>query len=191
MSFIGKESLKMSEHKNQRKNQTFLFKNNNWYIRYATVDDIDNIRLLLEKITLSLRNYVPESYVTGESNFYRSKIANTIIKEQLFTPKRIFLIACTTQEDIIGLIRGQKEQTVCKLSYLGVAPNYRKQGIGKSLLHFFLEEAKRINSTKVYLYTVPKLTVAIQLYKNSGFLQEGYLKKHFFGEDMLILSKFL
>ncbi|MFX1511066.1 MAG: GNAT family N-acetyltransferase [Promethearchaeota archaeon] len=164
--------------------------NQEWQIRYATLDDIDKICVLMKKIILSLRGIAPEKFVVGESNLFQSSIAANLIRGYLTKPGHIFLVAETTTPQLIGLSRGQKENTICKLSFLGVHPDYRSRGLGRALLSQFLHEAQRLQVNKVFLFTLPQLSTAVRLYKQNGFIQEGYLQKHFFGEDMLILSLF-
>ncbi|MFX0207552.1 MAG: GNAT family N-acetyltransferase [Candidatus Hodarchaeota archaeon] len=162
-----------------------------WQIRYATLDDIEELRVLMQEIILSLRGIVPEKFVIGESNLFQSSLGITLIRGYLLKPKHIFLIAETTDSQLIGLARGQKEHTITKLAFFGTHPDFRGLGVGRTLLSQFLQEAKKLNSIKVFLFTLPELNDALHLYKQYGFIQEGYLHKHFFGEDMLILSLFL
>ncbi len=165
--------------------------NQEWQIRYATLDDIDKIRVLIQEIVISLRGIVPEKFVVGESNLFQSTLAIPLIRGYLTKPRRIFLIAETNDSQLIGLVRGQKETTITKLSFLGTHPNFRGVGVGRKLLLQFIQEARRLRSIKIFLFTLPQLAAALHLYRESGFIQEGYLHKHFFGDDMLILSLFL
>jgi len=44
---------------------------------------------------------------------------------------------------------------------------------------------------KLFLCTAWAMKEAIQLYENLGYVKEGYLRNHFYGEDFIVFSKLL
>jgi GNAT superfamily N-acetyltransferase len=93
---------------------------------------------------------------------------------------------------IIGLATGMaREDGVGMLGFLGVRKEHRKTGVGSTLLKTFLEEARRRKAHKVWLFTSPNLHPAVRLYVENGFVPEGYMRRHSYGLDLIIYSKFL
>ena len=77
------------------------------------------------------------------------------------------------------------------LGFMGVSPNLWRQGIGRTLLHGFIEESRKSGCTKVSLDTAPCLKPAIKLYADVGFIPEGYMRNHMHGLDLIFYSLFL
>ena len=58
---------------------------------------------------------------------------------------------------------------VCELVKLYLSENARGKGIGKLLMQKCLTAAKELGYKKVYLETMPELTIAIPMYEKFGF----------------------
>jgi len=57
----------------------------------------------------------------------------------------------------------------CELTKMAVRPEYQGRQIGKKMLDWLIELAKRKNYHRMILYTSPKLKKAFGLYKSKGF----------------------
>jgi len=57
----------------------------------------------------------------------------------------------------------------CELVKLYLSPDARGKGIGKLLLEKSIAAAKQLGYKKIYLETMPELTVAIPMYEKYGF----------------------
>ena len=64
---------------------------------------------------------------------------------------------------------GNLPEGTCELVKLYLAPPGRGRGIGKLLLEKSIAAAKAMGYKKVYLETMPELTIAIPLYERAGF----------------------
>jgi RimJ/RimL family protein N-acetyltransferase len=62
---------------------------------------------------------------------------------------------------------------------LMVARQYRRRGIGTSLLAAAAEWAREVGITKLELHVFPWNEAAIALYERFGFVQEGYRRAHY------------
>jgi ribosomal protein S18 acetylase RimI-like enzyme len=62
---------------------------------------------------------------------------------------------------------------VCEMKRLYVRPNYRGQGIARSLVQTLFDEAKMIGYSTMRLDTMQRMEAAIQLYKSFGFVETG------------------
>ncbi len=60
----------------------------------------------------------------------------------------------------------EKEYELVKMA---VDPDYRGQGISRKLMDHCLEEAKKRNAQKLFLYSNSQLKTALQLYEKYGF----------------------
>ena len=60
-----------------------------------------------------------------------------------------------------------------------VAPDYRRQGIGRALLEQAVEWARGAGVRKLELHVFPHNEPAIKLYESFGFEREGYRKAHY------------
>jgi putative acetyltransferase len=57
----------------------------------------------------------------------------------------------------------------CELVKMYVSKKFRGKGLGKTLLHKCIEEAKKEGYEKMYLESMPELINAISMYSNNGF----------------------
>ncbi len=57
----------------------------------------------------------------------------------------------------------------CELTKMAVKPEYQGKQIGKKMLDYMIDVAKKKNYHKMVLYTSPKLKKALGLYKSKGF----------------------
>jgi len=106
--------------------------------------------------------------------------------------KEVIYLLAEEDKEILGVATGRvREDGVGMLGFLGVKKKHRKEGVGSNLLKKFLEESKRRNAHKAWLFTSPNLHSAIRLYVKTGFVPEGYMRRHSHGLDLIIYSKFL
>jgi len=106
--------------------------------------------------------------------------------------KEVIILIAEEGEKAIGLVAGRvREDGVGWIGFLGVKKEHRSKGVGSNLLDRFLEEAKKKNAHKVWLFTAPGLHLAIRLYVKAGFVPEGYMRRHSYGLDLIFYSKFL
>lgn len=57
----------------------------------------------------------------------------------------------------------------CELVKLYLSPAGRGKGLGKLLMEKSMQAAKELGYTKIYLETMPELTIAVPLYEKLGF----------------------
>jgi ribosomal-protein-alanine N-acetyltransferase len=69
-----------------------------------------------------------------------------------------------------------------ELLLLAVAPHAQRRGIGRRLLHQFVEDAKKNGATQIHL-EVRDGNEAIRLYEQSGFSPVGRRRKYYRGSD--------
>jgi ribosomal protein S18 acetylase RimI-like enzyme len=67
---------------------------------------------------------------------------------------------------------------------MAVDEEYRGKGISKLLLEKCIEEAKRLNANKIFLFTNSQLQTAIHLYEKYGFSKVDVTNSHFLTADV-------
>jgi putative acetyltransferase len=64
--------------------------------------------------------------------------------------------------------KGLPEGT-CELVKMYLAPEARKQGLGRQLIQLCIDQAKQLSYRKMYLETLPELSQAVRVYEKFGF----------------------
>lgn len=91
---------------------------------------------------------------------------------------------------VVGFIAVWDEKDVLHIVNIAVHPNYRRMGIGKKLIKFAIQLAKREGKREVYLEVRVSNVAAQMLYKKTGF--EVFKKRPYYyddGEDGLVMKK--
>jgi ribosomal protein S18 acetylase RimI-like enzyme len=159
-------------------------------VRFATASDSERLLRSYIEIWKSLRELLPDSFVSLELEEISQAEYRRKLKEDMKGKDGIFLVA-EEDHEIVGIALGRESSGVCSLRFLGVKKECRGKGVGSRLLERFIKEAGQRNAHKIWLFTSPHLVPAIRLYIKNGFLPEGFLRKHTRGLDMIIYSKFL
>ncbi len=94
------------------------------------------------------------------------------LSEVFTAPKSIYYVV-EEEDRVIGgggvYPTANLPEATCELVKLYLSPTARGKGIGKILLEKCLTAARQLGYKKIYLETMPELTVAIPLYEKNGF----------------------
>jgi len=159
-------------------------------IRFASVEDCENLQSCLIRTWESLREWLPAFFVDPELRSMHEPEESKKLQERIENKDEILLIAEESHQ-IVGMALGRKTSGVCSLGFLAVIKEYRGRGVGSKLLNRFIREGRKRKAHKIWLFTSPYFMPAIRLYIKNGFLPEGFLRKHTRGLDLIIYSKFL
>ncbi len=131
-------------------------------IRAATNDDIPSIKKV---IFTCLKEYALPPEVNGKD----SDLNN--IEKNYFSANGFFGVVVNTNTDLIigtfGLF--PINERICELRKMYLSKEVRGKGLGKIILNTAIDMAKEKHYKKIILETISPLTVAISLYKQSGF----------------------
>lgn len=112
------------------------------------------------------------------------------VRGELLNPLSLWLVA---EEDgkAVGYIGSQSVPPEADVMNLAVAPEYRKRGIGESLLCTMAELLHSKGIEALFLEVRASNEAAIALYTKLGFVRVGRRKKYYVNpqEDALILRK--
>lgn len=99
------------------------------------------------------------------------------------------VLAAEDGPDIIGTITGIKGRKTMEALSFAVQPEFQNRGIGTELLTLLENLAIDEDCNKIYALTAWPMIEASRLYLNLGYVQEGYLRYHYHGEDLIVFSK--
>ena len=87
---------------------------------------------------------------------------------------------------MIDIIKNKKTYHI---DYVCVDPEYRGQKIGKTMMDYVIDYAKKEGGSRIELTSNPTRVAAHKLYENCGFLPVGLRPKYYDGVDALLMSK--
>jgi RimJ/RimL family protein N-acetyltransferase len=140
-----------------------------------------------------------ESWERYEKEFYPEKLFEEELKRysketfsRFIEDKNSYAFVSVEKQGVIGLAIGRiQEGGISDLSWICTDPLFQRKGAGKELLSKVNEYCKGKGCHKIFAYTFPFLTPAVNFYLKSGFILEAYLRKHWYQLDFLIMSKWL
>jgi GNAT superfamily N-acetyltransferase len=72
---------------------------------------------------------------------------------------------------------------------LAVYPTYQNHGVAHQTYEVLRNNRlKKRGFTSFFLRTVWDMKEAIRPYESLGYVKEGYLRRHFYGEDFIVFS---
>jgi [ribosomal protein S18]-alanine N-acetyltransferase len=82
-----------------------------------------------------------------------------------------------------GFLLGRVVADEAELLTIAVAPDARRQGLGRKLVAGFLAEARLRGATQAFLEVAAPNTAARQLYLSQGFVASGLRKGYYHGPE--------
>ena len=132
---------------------------NDYTICPAQLSDVDEISLIEE-----------ESFSHPWS---KNAVVGSILDEST-----VFLV-CKTAGNVVGYVSAQVLCPECYIGNLAVRKEYRKIGVGASLLRTVIQHAKNNQCDFVSLEVRVSNADAIRLYERHGFLKQGERKDYY------------
>lgn len=107
----------------------------------------------------------------------------------ILTFPSVVRLKATAEQQMVGFIAGEmrKAEKTAWIATVGVIPEYRRQGIGKTLLQLCEE---RLEAEKISLNVRVSNTAAVRLYESFGYGRAGLWPRYYEdGEDALVMEK--
>ncbi len=112
------------------------------------------------------------------------------LKDGLKHYKDSLIIAVAKDGSVVWLVwHNEDHGYVDWLDWILVAPAFRKKGVGRAMLNYAMQYAKRHGRHKIWTNTNPKNKLAIKFFRKMGFRRVGILKRHAFKQDEILLEK--
>ncbi len=106
------------------------------------------------------------------------------------SPPSIFVARGDLKSPVLGYICFWEVADEVQMLNLAVHPEYRRQGVGRTLLTFLLKQAQEKKATKVFLEVRPSNQAALALYRSLGF-KALYRRSNYYppeGEEALVME---
>ena len=153
-------------------------------IRQASIEDSKVIHQVLAKAFRGLRE-----------REYKHRAIDAAISSAEEINERInkggYVIVAEVCGEIAGTATGLVEHEALHVCSVAVDPDWQGRGIARVLMETMENIAQKQGCHKIWLQTAWVMTEAIALYTRMGYQQEGYLPRHFYGEDFLAFGKVL
>jgi GNAT superfamily N-acetyltransferase len=132
------------------------------------------------------KDYCPREAMEAEMSRHRAEE----YRRQQGRPDS-FIVTAKDDEGIVGICTGyvENEGGVARLTWMGVAPGHRRQGIGNQILQYVEEHVRDRGCHKIHIVTLPRLTDAARLYFKRGWVPECNLTRHSWRVDHMVMGK--
>jgi putative acetyltransferase len=141
-------------------------------VRTQTADDLDAVMDLTEEIAREGR------WIATEYPFDRDE-RKARFTRQMDDPRHESFVADASGRIIGAAGVGSESDAVPASMGMMVADGWRGRGVGTTLLAACIEWARSVGAHKLVLDLWPHNDAAMALYRKFGFVQEGYLTKHY------------
>ncbi len=125
-----------------------------------------------KKLAGIIRNTLAEFRANKPGTVYFDPTTDHLFEVFQSEPKSIYYVAMFHEEIIGGAgiyPTAGLPDGICELVKLYLSPTARGKGIGRLLMEKCLVAAKELGYKRVYLETMPELTIAIPMYEKFGF----------------------
>ncbi len=146
----------------------------------AKETDVDEIKQLLCKVWIdTFRGVLSERIIT---EIPLTAYDYQLLKSQLQNPSIKFLVAKSTDDEIVGVINAKQDEEVIYVNRLYVDRAFQGRGIGVKLMAEMINEF--LSAKKIILEVVEKNTNGISFYLKNGFSITGKNKSQI-GDNVL------
>ncbi len=122
-----------------------------------------------------IRQTLEEFGAVKPDTVYYDKTTDALYES--FQKERSFFFVIEWNDEIVGSggiypTEGLPLDT-CELVKMYLVPKARGMGLGKMMLEKCEQKARELGYTKIYLESMPELTLALNMYKRSGYTDIG------------------
>jgi ribosomal protein S18 acetylase RimI-like enzyme len=93
--------------------------------------------------------------------------------------------------ELAGFCFSQKDDGLIWLSWFGVSPKYRRQGIGRALLAALERRARSCRSHKIWCDSRTDNAPSCNLLNRSGFRPICKVTNHWYGQDFILWERYI
>lgn len=147
------------------------------------------VRFVKKMMKWTMKKYAEGDRTREELDHHVSTAVQTLdlaIKD----PNHYCMIA-VKEGEIIGIALGKVLGGVGSIDWMAVAPEHHRQGVGKKLMGAVEDLMHSRGCHKMTLFAFESYIPALGLYLKWGMIPEATLKEHMFGDDYLVMSKWL
>ena len=133
---------------------------------------------------------LPDLLFIESSSFVQPWSKADFLSELCKSPPTIFVAREDLKSPALGYIGFWEVADEIQMLNLAVHPEYRRRGMGRTLLTFLLKQAEDKKATKVFLEVRPSNQAALALYRSQGF-KVLYRRPNYYppeGEEALVME---
>jgi ribosomal protein S18 acetylase RimI-like enzyme len=134
------------------------------------------------------RVWALERHILGET-LARERRADAGQVQRWIENDRYFVI--DTEGKVVAVLGCEVRHGTLHLVHMAVLPEYRRRGLAHRLMVRAEAMAREISAAKIWFDTAPGLEAARRLYESLGYTQCGYLRRHYWGTDVVLYEKLL
>ncbi len=146
-------------------------------------EEIAETSALFAKIVLSLPYYNESARRSEISKYSPSRLEQMIAAD----PDAVHVATVNTR--IVGFCFSNIDDGLIWLSWFGVAPEYRRCGIGTALLSALDERARRSGAHKIWCDCRPNNVASRVTLAAFGYREICTLVQHWYGQDFLLWER--
>ena len=151
-------------------------------LRRATVDDASALALLYDLV------WAQEVSSLGEKLADERRADEKTIQDMV---KQDTYFVIDVEGELVAAIGCEERHGTIHLVHTVTHPNHRRQGYASALMEKAEEFARETGANKIWFDTAPGLEAAQKLYEKLGYARCGYLKKQYWGTDLILYEKLL
>jgi len=137
----------------------------------------------------TMKTYVKGGYSRESLDHHISTATRTL--DLAIKDPNYYCILAIKDGEIVGIALGQVLGGVGRIDWMAVAPERHRQGVGKKLMAAVERQMYGRGCHKMTLYVFNSYMPALGLYLNWGMVPEATLKEHLWGDDYVVMSKWL
>ncbi len=154
-------------------------------VRFATKRDLTAVSKFGTPVVKSMKFYNKEHTARNIYELSTKDLSKTFREH-----KNSIVIAVTEASRVIGFCTHfPGHGHVDWLDWLLVDGGFRKLGVGRALIDFVMQDAKKRGCHKVWCDTNPHNKNAVNFFTRMGFRRIGVAQKHAFREDEIFWEK--
>lgn len=147
------------------------------------------VKFVRRMIRWTMETYAEESYSRESLDHHMSTAIRTL--DLAINDPNHYCTLAIKDGDIVGIALGQVLGGVGRIDWMAVAPERHRQGVEKKLMNAVEMEMHRRGCHKMTLYVFSSYMPALGLYLNWEMVPEATLKEHLWGDDYIVMSKWL
>ncbi|RJP73435.1 MAG: GNAT family N-acetyltransferase [Candidatus Zixiibacteriota bacterium] len=151
-------------------------------VRDATPDDAPALAELYDRV------WALETSALGEKLAAERRAAPEEIRRWIETDRYLVVEETGRVAAVMGI---EARHGTYHLAHLAVLPEYRRRGLARSLMERAEALARESGAVKIWFDTAPGLEAARRLYASLGYAPCGYLRRHYWGTDLIVYEKLL
>jgi ribosomal protein S18 acetylase RimI-like enzyme len=147
------------------------------------LEEAEQTNSLFRKVVRALPYYNSRAKKSEQTKYTVSQLKKLISSD----PESVLI--AKREKNIIGFCFSRVDDEMIWLSWIGVHPNYRQQGLGTALLSALDERAKKLKSHKIWCDSRTNNEASKLILSHFGYRQLCAVRDHWYRQDFFLWEK--